>query len=365
MTVDRVLAPFRRAGRALLLAAVRLFPRRGRDAPLRPEQIDSILVIRTDDRLGNLLLTTPLLGAVRRYLPGARLGLLCAARRAVAVEGTGLYDELWRFEKRDFFRHPWRLFSFFRALRRARYQVAIEAGHFHAFSWTASVIAWLSGAPVRIGHRRGEAERLLTHAVDRSPSISYDAEAKLELLAPLGIHGPVLLPLRTELGRRRLAELAALLGDRALLINPGGRKADHRFPPELFAHAAAELSRRLDLSAKVVYGPGEQALAEAACVDGAQLLPPTDLEGLASALRVAKLVLTNDSGPLHLAVAVGAPTVALFLKPESPRWANPSKRLCAVELGGLAPDEAVARVVAAGLRLMGVRTEPVQRVEPL
>jgi len=173
------------------------------------------------------------------------LGLLCADRRAPAVEGTGLYDELWRFEKRDLFRRPWRFVSFFVRLRGARYQVVIEAGHFHAFSWTASAIALFSGAPVRIGHRRGASERVLTHAVDRSAGNEYDAQAKLELLAPLGIIATEVPPLQTELGRRREAEFSELMGDRALLINVGGRKADHRFPPELFAQAAAALGARL------------------------------------------------------------------------------------------------------------------------
>jgi heptosyltransferase-3 len=352
--------PLRRLGRWLLLALLRLLPRRGDGMALRPADVRSILVIRTDDRLGNLLLTTPLLGAIREHLPGARLGLLCATRRAPAVEGTGLYDDLWRFEKRELFRRPWRFVTFFMALRRARYQVAIDAGHLHAFSWTAGAIALFSGAGVRIGHQRGEAERVFTHVVERSPAVRYDAEAKLELLLPLGVVNPLAPPLRTELGLPRLAELAALMGGRALLINVGGRKPDHRFPPELFARAAAQVAAEHGLGVHVVYGPGERGLAEAACGRGATLLPPTDLEGLAAALRAARLVLTSDSGPLHLAVAVGAPTVAVFLKPEASRWAPGSVRVAVAEVAGLGEDDAVARVVAAANGLMRVRG-----VEPL
>jgi heptosyltransferase III len=365
MTARSWLDPFRRFGRALLLGGFRLLPRRGNGSPLQPAQVQSILVIRTDDRLGNLLLTTPLLGAIRQHLPAARLGLLCAARRAPAVEGTGLYDELWRFEKRDLFRRPWRFVAFFLRLRRARYQVVIEAGHFHAFSWTASAIALFSGALVRIGHRRGESERVLTHAVDRLAENEYDAQAKLELLAPLGVTTTELPPLRTELGRGRAAEFSELMGDRSLLINVGGRKADHRFPPELFAQAAAALGTTLGLSSWVVFGPGEEGLARGALGLGARLLPPTDLEGLAASFRAAKLVLTSDSGPLHLAVAVGVPTVAVFLKPGSGRWARASSRLVAVEVGEMAQPAAVARIVQEGLNLMGKSSEPGRGVEPL
>jgi ADP-heptose:LPS heptosyltransferase len=334
-----------------LLGTLRLLPRNGESTPLRPAEVRSILVIRTDDRLGNLLLTTPLLGAIRRHFPEARVGVLCAARRAPAIEGTGLYDELWRFEKRDLFRRPWRFFSLLSSLRRARYQVAIDAGHFHAFSFTASALALVCGAPVRIGHRRGDAERVFTHLVERPPEGRYDAATKLDLLAPLGVVDPECLPLRTSLGTARATEFAGLMGDRALLINAGGRKGDHRVSGEILAEAGAALSTRLGLSAFVVFGPGERELAERTTERGATLLPPTDLEGLAAAMRAAKLVLTSDSGPLHLAVAVGAPTVAIFRKGDPSRWARPSPALVAVEVGSLDPPAAVARVVEGAGRL--------------
>jgi ADP-heptose:LPS heptosyltransferase len=346
-----LLAPLRRLGRLFLLGMLRLFPRKAGSAPLRPAEVRSILVIRTDDRLGNLLLTTPLLGAIRRHFPSARLGMLCASRRAVAIEGTGLYDDLWRFEKRDLFRRPWRFFALLSSLRRARYQVTIDAGHFHAFSFTASALTLLSGAPARIGHRRGDAERVFTHPVDPPAERRYDAAVKLDLLGPLGVVDPECPPLRTSLGATRAAEFAALMGDRALLVNAGGRKGDHRVSGELLAEAAATLGARLGLKAFVVYGPGERELAERTSGRGATLLPPTDLEGLAAAMRASRLVLTSDSGPLHLAVAVGAPTVAIFRKADSARWARPSSALVAVDIGSLDPPVAVGRVVEGALRL--------------
>jgi ADP-heptose:LPS heptosyltransferase len=334
-----------------LLGTLRLLPRKGGSAALLPDEVRSILVIRTDDRLGNLLLTTPLLGAIRRHFPAARLGVLCASRRAPVIEGTGLYDELWRFEKRDLFRRPWRFFSLLSSLRRARYQVAIDAGHFHAFSFTASALTLLCGAPVRIGHRRGDADRVFTHLVDRPNEGRYDAAVKLDLLAPLGVVDPECLPLRTALGATRAAEFAGLMGDRALLVNAGGRKDDHRVSGDLLAEAAATLSDRLGLTPFVVFGPGERELAERTIGRGAKLLPDTDLEGLAAAMRAARIVLTSDSGPLHLAVAVGAPTVAIFRKADTARWARPSAALVAVEVGGLEPPVAVARVIAGALGL--------------
>jgi len=349
----KALAVLRRLGRALLLAVVRLFPA-GRGGPV-PGPVRSVLVVRTDDRVGNLLLTTPLLASLRAGLPGARIGLLCAARRSPAVEGTGLYDELWRFEKRDFFRRPWRFVAFCLALRRVGYQVAIEAGHSHAFSFTGAALALWSGAAVRIGHRRGEASRFLTHAVEAQDAPIYDAAAKLALLEPLGIRA-TLTPLRTELGRARLEELRGLM-QQALVIYPGARKLDHRWEPRGFAEAARRLADRTGLRPWIAWGPGELELArEVAAAASADLLPPTDLEGLAAAFRAASVVLTNDTGPMHLSVAAGAPTVAVFLTEDAARWASPEPHARAVQVRGMDRETAVARVVEAAAELLQGRT---------
>ncbi|HUB05546.1 MAG TPA: glycosyltransferase family 9 protein [Myxococcales bacterium] len=351
-----LLGKLRGFGRALLVGVLRLLlPLSGDEVPVDPKTVHSVLVIRTDDRVGNLLLTTPLLAALREGLPHARLGLLCAARRAPAIEGTGLYDELWPFEKRDFFVRPWRFVAFCLRLRRARYEVAIEAGHWHAFSFTAGALALWSGARVRVGHRRGESARLLTHAVAKDPAVTYDPESKLELLRPLGLAPTARPPLATRLGeasRRRFEELFARRP--VLLVNPGGRKADHRWSADAFAAAARAVAAKLALDVWIAWGPGEEAIAceVEALTPGARRLPPTNLEELAGALRAAALVITNDTGPMHLSVAVGTPTLAVVLTGDWRRWAEPGPRLGAVPVQGLSESEAAAKIAEAGAALL-------------
>jgi ADP-heptose:LPS heptosyltransferase len=211
-----------------------------------------------------------------------------------------------------------------------------------------------SGAPVRIGHRRGEAERLLTHAVEKDPRVAYDAAAKLELLRPLGLEPPRCPPLQTALGQREAPRLAALfVGGPVLLLNPGGRKADHRWEPALFAQTVAALPPPFQVF--VAWGPGEEPLAQALVekTPGARLLPPTNLAELAGALRSCALFLTNDTGPMHLAAAVGTPTVAVILAADAARWTSPGPRFKAVTVAGLEPAAQVAAVAAATSELLG------------
>ncbi len=349
------LAKLQGVGRAFLLAIVRtVFPREaGPGMGVDSRAVRSILVVRTDERVGNLLLTTPLLTVLRERLPGARVGLLCAARLAGVVEGTGLYDELWRFEKRDLFRRPWRFLALCLRLR-GRYEVAIEAGHWHAFSFTAGMLVRWSGAPVRIGHRRGDAARLLTHAVEKDPAVVHDARAKIELLAPLGIAG-VALPLpRTGLGIAQAERFAGLFGAEkpVVLVNPGGRKADHRASPALIGWAVRALMERREAAVWVAWGPGEESLARAVvgAVGGARMLPPTTLDELAGALRAAAVFVTHDSGPMHLAAAVGRPMVAVLLQEDGERWIWPGTR--AVRIRGLPDGDAAAAISEAAGELL-------------
>ncbi len=83
-----------------------------------------------------------------------------------------------------------------------------------------------------------------------------------------------------------------------------------------------------------MWGPGEEAIAREVCAGsaGAALLaPPTDLDALAAHLRAAALAVTNDTGPMHLAVACGVPALAIFLAPDAARWGHPGPRFAGVD----------------------------------
>jgi ADP-heptose:LPS heptosyltransferase len=324
----------RGAGRAVVIGlASLLFPRRRAPMP-PPGTIRKLLVVRTDERVGNQLLTTPLLRALKLGLPGAELHLL-APRQAAAIVPPHV-DRLWLWQKRDAFRAPLRLLAQLRALRRERFDVVIEASHWSAFSLTAVLLARLAGGRVTVGHDRGESARFLSHAVPHDPARGSEVPAKLELLAPLGLPERGLAP-ETGLGidpapARALLAAAGLDGRPFAVLNPGARLADRRWPPEPYAAVAKGLAER-GLGVLVVWGPGEEPIAqEIARRSGTTLAPPTDLALLAGLMRLARLVVTNNSGPMHLAAAVGAPTVGVFFSGDSARWGHRVETFAAAEV---------------------------------
>jgi ADP-heptose:LPS heptosyltransferase len=340
-------------GRAFVVRlATLLFPTpRAALPPLA--SIRRVLVIRADERVGNQLLTTPLLRALKLGLPAAEVHLLAAARQA-GVVATGHVDLVIPFEKRALFRRPWRFLALLRSLRRARYDVVIEAAHWSGYSLTASLLARvLSAGGAVVGHDRGESARFLSHPVRHDPSNGNEVRAKLELLRPFGLSPRGLEP-ETELGRdpapaRALLATLRLAGPLAVL-NPGARMADRRWPPEAHADVARGLLAR-GLSVLVVWGPGEEPLARAVAEgSGAALAPATDLPLLAGLLREAALCVSNNSGPMHLAVAVGTPTVGVFLSGDAARWGHELPSFTAAEPG---PGDGAGAVLAACDRLLG------------
>jgi heptosyltransferase-3 len=323
--------------RLLLRAARLLLPLPAR----RPaaEEIRSVLVVRTDDRVGNALLTVPLVRALQRALPAARVDVLLAARKARVAEGLPDLRVL-RFDKRA---GPLGAVRFLRDLR-AAYDVAIDAAHWHAFSLTSALLSRWAARRFVIGADRGPAALAYTGIAPLPPPGMPEVTAKLLLAAPLGLRLPA-CAMETSLGRGEPP-----VSGRFAALNPGARKGDHRWPAARFGGLAKKLRQDRALGSVVFWGPGEEGLAleVVRASDGAaELAPPTDLDQLAAAFRAAALVVTNDTGPLHLAVACGAPVVAVFLEPAGLRWAHPGDRFAAV----VAPADE-AEVLAAAARIL-------------
>jgi heptosyltransferase-3 len=316
-------------------------------APPALEEIHSVLVVRTDDRVGNALLTIPLVRALQSALPQARVDLLLAAGRARVAEGLPHLDVV-RFDKRA---GP---LGYLRLLRRLRssYDVVIDAAHWHAFSLTSALLSRWAARRWVIGADRGPAELMYGGVSELPPPGTFEVAAKMLLAWPLGLR-LLAPPLETALGRG-----VSPVEGRFAALNPGARKQDHRWPASRFGSFARKLGHLHGLQSFVFWGPGEEELAREvvlAAGGAAELAPPTDLDELAAAFRAAALVVTNDTGPMHLAVACGAAVAAVFIDPMGLRWAHPGPRFEAV----LAAADETALLAAAG-RLLDTAPAPDQ-----
>src|SRR6266478_1462562 len=196
------------------------------------EEIRSVLVVRTDDRVGNALLTIPLVRALQRALPQARVDLLLAAGRARVAEGLPDLDVV-RFDKRA---GPLRYLRFLRRLR-ARYDVVIDAAHWHAFSLTSALLSRWAARRWVIGADRGPAEVVYAGVSELPPPGTFEVAAKMLLAWPLGLR-LLAPPLETALGRG-----VSPVEGRFAALNPGARKQDHRWPASRFGTFTRRLRR--------------------------------------------------------------------------------------------------------------------------
>jgi lipopolysaccharide heptosyltransferase I len=298
-----------------------------------------ILIVRLS-AMGDVVHVLPMLAALSRARPDARVGWLVEERAASLLEGHPQLDRVWiwpRTRITELLRSG-RAFAalgvvraFARELRAARYEVAIDAQG----NARSAVLAWLSGAPRRIGLAHGFAREgaglLYTDRVVPTQPRQLKVVRALELLRPLGIEtrgARALLGISERTRAWARAEIDALGGRPAIAIHPGVSDfgAIKQWDPVRFGGTAGRLAREHGARCIVTWGPGERELAEqvVASSDGAARLAPAtaSILELAALYEACDLVIGADTGPIHLAAALGVPVVGLY-GPKDPEMYGP------------------------------------------
>ena len=277
-----------------------------------------LLVIR-HDRLGDVILSTPVLQALRQHVPHAFIAMMVRPACRDVVEGQPTLDEVIVSEKEGRHRRILDTIRFARRLRRYEFDTALVLHPSRRSHW----IPWLAGIPVRIGYDRKSAW-LLTHRLPhrKQEGAKHEALYTLELLRCFGITPslPALsVPVRPEAVARvdtLLAEAPLQATARLVAIHPSASCVSKRWMPERFAQVADRLIAEHHVRVCVIAGEADVPHAEA--MVRAMRQPVLDLAGrlsvgeLAALLRRCRLLISNDSGPVHVAAAVGTPVVDIF-----------------------------------------------------
>lgn len=289
-----------------------------------------ILIVKPSS-LGDILHALPCLQALRRQEPGAWIAWLVNREYAELLEGHPCLNEVIVFDRQRWgaLRHLGRtageLPRFVRALRRRRFDLAVDLQGL----LRSALLAWVSGAPERVGlaSAREGAPWLYTRRVE-VPGGLHAVERNLRVAQALGseIVGVTGSLEPTEAARdqvRSLLGAAGWTGEPIIVLHPIARRQAKQWPLERFAALGRQIAARpgigLVLTGSRADAPRVEALARA--MDGrvVNLAGLTTLPELAALFRQARLVIGNDSGPLHLAAAVGTPVVALFGCPDPAR----------------------------------------------
>src|SRR5581483_2029751 len=300
-----------------------------------------ILCVRLDS-LGDVLMTTPAMQTVRAAAPDRRITLLTSASGAEVapmipcIDETIVYDAPWLKATTD--RGPGRDLAMIRMLRSQGFDGAIIFTVFSQSALPSALLCFLADIPLRIAHARENPYQLLTDWIpDPEPEhgIRHEVARQLALVDHIGgVADESRLILRVPRAARRaahslLADLGFAIDEPWILLHPGATAPSRRYPPSQFAAAA----RALDVPVVVTGSAAESRLAALVCrgigSKAHNLAGMVELGTLAALIEAAPVVVTNNTGPAHIAAAVGTPVVDIYAltNPQHTPWGVPHRVL--------------------------------------
>ncbi len=277
-----------------------------------------ILIVRLS-AIGDCILSMPVLNSIRRNFPDARIGWVIEGAASQLLHGHSALDDMFVVPKRAF-HSPSTLWKLASQLRAWKPDITLDLQGLTK----SSLLAWLSGAKSRLGFHRDlfDGRELSSFLNNRlyKPESQHIIDRSLELLRLLGVDDSMVsFDLPEQINDAKFADRtlrSTQLGDRFAIINVGAGWASKIWPSDRYASIARHLGGKWGTPSLVVWSGQEEKLAADQVVaesgGHATLAPPTTLTQLGSLIRRASLFVGSDTGPMHLSVALGTPTIGLI-----------------------------------------------------
>jgi heptosyltransferase-1 len=275
-----------------------------------PEQ--RFLVVRLGS-LGDIVHTFPAVSGLRASFPSAEIIWLTHPRWVELVASSRLATEIWPLDSRD-------LASVRRGLRKIRGAVWTSAIDYQGL-WKSATLPFLGGVARRIGFSSSTIREFgvpilytdrvachATHIADQNGELTLRAGAA-NAVGEVTLH---VAESARELVRKQLAQQGA---DRYIVLSPGGGWRSKCWPTDRFGALCRKIRVDLGMPCIINYGPSEEALVaavQAASGDARPVAYDGEMGPLMALLQGAQCIVGGDTGPLHLAAALGTPAVALF-----------------------------------------------------
>jgi len=275
--------------------------------------------------IGDVVLTTPVIRAVREQYPDAYIAYLTDKKTAPLLEHNPYLNEIipFDFSRPDIFEQPRVAFL----LRRRKFDVVVDL-----FSNPrTALLSWASGAPMRIGKDVNGRGKLYTHRIGDYGAMKPAIEFHYQYVKPLGVG---MTHFKTEIfltdDEKREARIFLKHQDvdvskPVIAIHVGASWPNKVWLKENFAELIDLLRAKLGVEIILSAGPGDEEMVSSIINNSSGKvfrLPLLPLRQLAAIFSQCKVFLSNDCGPMHIGVAVGTPTIGIF-GPEPPEvWFN-------------------------------------------
>jgi lipopolysaccharide heptosyltransferase II len=310
------------------------------------ETAKKILCIRLDN-FGDVLMTTPAIRAVKNSHPERKITLLTSSQGAnVAalvpeVDDVIIYDAPWMklSNERSDSRADFLLIA---QLNQEAFDAAVIFTVYSQNPLPAALVCFLANIPLRLAHCRENPYQLLTDWIlDDKPEDNgrHEVQRQLDLVAEVGCYTKnkrlgIAFPKGKEQRVLKLVEKLGLnLKNPWLVIHPGASAPSRRYPSDLYAQLAGILVKEIGVQVVLTGSMDEadlvQTIIEQSGEIAISLAGKLELDELAALLQEAPLLITNNTGPAHLAAAVGTPIVDLYAltNPQHTPWLVPNQVL--------------------------------------
>jgi heptosyltransferase-2 len=286
---------------------------------MNKRDFENILVVRTD-RIGDVVLTTPVLEALRKTYPTAKISIMVTSATKDVVQGNPFIDDILVYDKKGKDRGFLGFWRFVIMLRNKRFDLAIN---YHLKS-RMNFMLFHAGIPHRIGFINNKFGFLLTERYPdpRTDGNKHEAEYCLDLLRYIGIdyrEFHIYVPVRQDSEawvEKLFTENGVTAADRLIAIHPGASCLSKRWLPQRFAEVADIIAQKYHAKVLLIGSGDNQLIAREVLLSMKQ--PVVDMTGkttvshLISVLKKCSLLISNDSGPVHLAVGVQTPVISIF-----------------------------------------------------
>ncbi|MDF2635485.1 MAG: rfaQ 3 [Pelosinus sp.] len=293
--------------------------------------IKKILVINLAF-IGDVILATPVTRGLRETYPQATIDMLVIPAAAPIAELNPYIDHVTVYDKRVKHKNMTTLWSLIKELRTKKYDLTISTN----FALRNAMVAWSTGAPYRVGYDAQHANWFLTHVASAVRTLyRHEAENQLDVLSPLGIKvedTSLQLKVREEDTNYLQTVLKRTPGKKLVVICPAGSYQRKSWITEGYAQFLQEVSQVADCC--LIGGKAEiNLLEEINALSGnvAQVFAGNLTLGQVAALLVrADLLLSVDTGPLHIGQAVSTPTLGLFGPTDPGIWGPRGSKDCII-----------------------------------
>lgn len=275
-----------------------------------------ILIVRLSS-LGDIVHAIPVAAALRDAFPTARIDWLVETRFSPMLDLIPIIDRKVVVDFQTCIGHH-SVVSVTRTLRASQYDCVLDVQGLYK----SALLARLSNARRVIGfssnHVRERWAAMLYTERHTPLDSGHRIQKNLSLLTALDVyeripHFPI-ASVRSELPQLNRSSLGISKNDPFAAVCPGSSWPNKRWPPERFGRLAQLLFERFSLRSTILRGPGEESLAHmvaASSQGAARVSPPTSIRDVVAIMREASLVVACDSGPMHIAAAVGTPVVSI------------------------------------------------------